>query len=327
MQIKDVRPEPFVKQIRCDRCGRLSSIGDVEFHECVSIDLKAGYASIFGDGNDVQIDLCQQCLKASLGAWLRVSDAGDRQQRLEDRLSQFDPDRHGGEFPAVADVSLQEPEVLPPQDRRALTAPVDRRHRLTQVRRIMRHSMRLFFVPSTGSTRGIQQEYRRMARLERARHRRQAEFVRRGRESIKRSEAAGDWIPADLVLAKLRAKVDAARNGRSLGFLKGKFEVPPSFDDDLPSDVLRDFEGCVTEDSKLTGVARLQNDPDFALALINEAIELVRNGEHEVAKRILFDLVGAVAAGPLSSRGVDQASEEQSASPPSGAGASHRSEE
>jgi len=65
MQIKDVRPESFTKQIRCDRCGHLAELGEVEFHEMASLDLKAGYGSIFGDGNDVQIDLCQHCLKLS----------------------------------------------------------------------------------------------------------------------------------------------------------------------------------------------------------------------------------------------------------------------
>lgn len=75
MQTKDVRPETFVKQICCDHCGRQAELGDPEFHEFVSVDLKAGYASIFGDGNDVQIDLCQHCLKTLLGPWLRVNDA------------------------------------------------------------------------------------------------------------------------------------------------------------------------------------------------------------------------------------------------------------
>jgi len=74
MQIKDVRPESFTRQIRCDRCGRQSELGEVEFHESVSLELKAGYGSIFGDGNDVQIDLCQHCLKDLLGHWLRVSE-------------------------------------------------------------------------------------------------------------------------------------------------------------------------------------------------------------------------------------------------------------
>ncbi|MFT7773347.1 YlcI/YnfO family protein [Roseateles sp.] len=48
-------------------------------------------------------------------------------------------------------------------------------------------------------------------RTEVIRRRDQAEFVRRGLQSIARSEAAGDWIPADAVIAKLEAKVAAAR--------------------------------------------------------------------------------------------------------------------
>lgn len=39
----------------------------------------------------------------------------------------------------------------------------------------------------------------------------QAEFVRRGIASITRSEKDGDWIPAETVLAKLEAKVAAAK--------------------------------------------------------------------------------------------------------------------
>lgn len=326
MQIKDVRPESFVKQICCDCCGRLADVSEFEFQEFVSIDLKAGYTSIFGDGCDVQLDLCQHCLKASLGAWLRVSDADDRQRQLEDRLLQFDPDRHGGEFPTAADVSLQEPEDLPPQDRPSLTSPLEHRRRIAQMRRIKRYGMQLFFAPTTGSSRGSRQQHQRMARLERARQRRQAEFVRRGRAAIERSEAAGGRIPAEVVVAELGAKVDEARKRRSLGFLKGELEVPPGFDDDLPSDVLQDFEGSVTKGSQLTEIARTRSDPDFALALIDEAIELARNGDHELAKRILCDLVGTGAAGLLSNRELGQASDEQSTSPPPDAGASHRSE-
>jgi len=105
MQIKDVRPESFVKQVRCDRCGLLAELGEAEFQEFVSIELKAGYASIFGDRNDVQIDLCQQCLKTSLGPWLRVSNATTSTDLLQEHLGRFDPDRHGGEFPTPADVA------------------------------------------------------------------------------------------------------------------------------------------------------------------------------------------------------------------------------
>lgn len=44
-----------------------------------------------------------------------------------------------------------------------------------------------------------------------ARRREQASFVKRGLAAIARSEAAGDWTPADVVLAKLDAKLAAAR--------------------------------------------------------------------------------------------------------------------
>jgi len=54
--------------------------------------------------------------------------------------------------------------------------------------------------------------------------------VRRGREAIKRSIAAGNWIPAEEVIEELRAKVDAARQRRVIGMLRGKLDVPANFD-------------------------------------------------------------------------------------------------
>lgn len=122
MQIKDVRPESFVKQIRCDRCGCLSELGEVEFHESVSIELTAGYASVFGDGNDIEIDLCQHCLKLTLGPWLRVSDPEAKQALMQEMLNRFDPVRHGGESPTAADESFLKPQVLQVQERPALNA-------------------------------------------------------------------------------------------------------------------------------------------------------------------------------------------------------------
>lgn len=69
MQLFDVRPEFFVKQIRCDRCGRLTDSEDEEFRESVSVSLRAVDASIFGDDARVGVDLCQHCLKLTLGPW------------------------------------------------------------------------------------------------------------------------------------------------------------------------------------------------------------------------------------------------------------------
>ncbi|MCK2127811.1 hypothetical protein MX652_14070 [Thauera aromatica] len=59
----------------CDRCGRVMPPDDHdEYQERLSIDFRAGYGSVFGDGNQVQLDLCQHCVRKVLGRWLRVSD-------------------------------------------------------------------------------------------------------------------------------------------------------------------------------------------------------------------------------------------------------------
>lgn len=288
MQIKDVRPASFVKQIRCDRCDRLAEVGDaeLEFQEFVSIDLKAGYASIFGDGNHVQVDLCQHCLKDILGRWLRIDDPRAKS------LRQFDPDRHGGEFPSAADASLQEPDDLQVQGRMPLNEPPALRRRLSSLRAFFGHSVRLYFAPLTGAVRGIRWEYRQLEWAERQSLRRQAEFERRRREAIKRSITAGDWIPAEEVIEELRAKVDAARARRVIGMLRGKLDVPADFDDPLPEEVLQDFEGRLPTDTKLTGTTRTRDgDPGFVEALLNEAIELAANGEPELAKQVMRHLI------------------------------------
>lgn len=82
----------------CDRCGIESPMNGSEFHEFTSIGYVAGYGSIFGDGNRVEIDLCQCCLREALGDWLRVTEPA-RPTRLATMLQAFDPEQHGGEFP------------------------------------------------------------------------------------------------------------------------------------------------------------------------------------------------------------------------------------
>ena len=47
----------------------------------------------------------------------------------------------------------------------------------------------------------------------------------------------------------------------------------------------------MTRDFKETIAARIQNDPAFAQALLDEAIDLLVNGESELAQSILHDLV------------------------------------
>ncbi|HRQ56431.1 MAG TPA: hypothetical protein PLN31_03375 [Azoarcus taiwanensis] len=56
----------------CDCCGRELLEDDYESQECLRIDFKAGYASVFGDGNTVRAVLCQHCVQKHLGPWLTI---------------------------------------------------------------------------------------------------------------------------------------------------------------------------------------------------------------------------------------------------------------
>lgn len=62
----------------CDRCHRRMAFGDPDWFEKLSVSLTGGFDSIFGDGNKVEIDLCQQCVRDTLGTWLRISRQEDR---------------------------------------------------------------------------------------------------------------------------------------------------------------------------------------------------------------------------------------------------------
>ncbi len=50
---------------------------------------------------------------------------------------------------------------------------------------------------------------------------------------------------------------------------------------------------AITRDFSKTVSQRAQNDPDFAIALLDEAITLFVNGEPEVSRLVLRDLVKA----------------------------------
>ena len=58
----------------CDKCHFHAEKDTLEFHEFLSIDRKAGFGSVFGDGNRLKLDLCQRCVKALLNQWLSVSE-------------------------------------------------------------------------------------------------------------------------------------------------------------------------------------------------------------------------------------------------------------
>lgn len=58
----------------CDKCGREADFENdgFEAQEFISIEKKAGFASVFGDGNELNIDLCQHCFKDLLGLWVKI---------------------------------------------------------------------------------------------------------------------------------------------------------------------------------------------------------------------------------------------------------------
>jgi hypothetical protein len=68
----------------CDRCGLRMSPEDDEWNERVSLAWRCGFDSVFGDCSELSLDLCQHCMKATLGEWIRVSqrDLGDGLLRL-----------------------------------------------------------------------------------------------------------------------------------------------------------------------------------------------------------------------------------------------------
>lgn len=99
MKIEKLESVSVVNQIKCDRCGKLTERGEFEFHSMTSIDFNAGYDSVFGDGNRIEIDICEPCLKDTLGSWIRLNPLDARS--LPTMLSEFDADVHGGEFPSL----------------------------------------------------------------------------------------------------------------------------------------------------------------------------------------------------------------------------------
>ena len=80
------------------KIGHVGPTSGAKMDEMMSISFDAGYGSIFGDGNRVEVDLCEACLRDTLGAWLRVRTVADTS--LATKLAAFKPEVHGGEFPS-----------------------------------------------------------------------------------------------------------------------------------------------------------------------------------------------------------------------------------
>jgi hypothetical protein len=56
----------------CDRCGKKITTDDVgEWEEKHLIRVTGGYGSVFGDGEQIECDLCQACLHELIGPFCR----------------------------------------------------------------------------------------------------------------------------------------------------------------------------------------------------------------------------------------------------------------
>lgn len=71
---EEVVQKEVTHSVTCDVCGKTYSLDDdvFEVQEFTHIRLSGGYGSVFGDGDMVELDLCQHCLKKKLGEYVRI---------------------------------------------------------------------------------------------------------------------------------------------------------------------------------------------------------------------------------------------------------------
>jgi len=66
----------IVETIECDTCGLQAIKGEPEFYEFICVSHSCGYGSIHQDGQQMKIDLCQQCFADMCGDSLRFTESG-----------------------------------------------------------------------------------------------------------------------------------------------------------------------------------------------------------------------------------------------------------
>ena len=76
-----------ISKLICDGCGEQATLEDYEFHEFISTNHKCGYGSIHGDGNQLSIDLCQQCFSDTCGDSLTIIDSSDEKDDSDSSIA------------------------------------------------------------------------------------------------------------------------------------------------------------------------------------------------------------------------------------------------
>lgn len=110
--------QPAVQLISCDRCGFEASNEDMSFESIRSLKFCAGYASPLGDGNNVEIDICESCLRDVLGQWLRISNSP-----LDTILGDYCPRQCGDDVARAHDAKITEPREFTAQEREIPISP------------------------------------------------------------------------------------------------------------------------------------------------------------------------------------------------------------
>jgi hypothetical protein len=68
--------ETYPTKYRCDICGKeFENIKKniIQIQEMYQIKFTGGYGSIFGDGNEIECDICQECLMNMIKGKYRVA--------------------------------------------------------------------------------------------------------------------------------------------------------------------------------------------------------------------------------------------------------------
>lgn len=101
----------------CSRCSKI--LDDIlEHQESMQIQFRAGYGSVFGDGNVVTSTLCQECVQEVLGPWLTIQkdDPFEPAIKLKVPRQSFQPNQlsevEGAERPDFQHPTKEEMDAL-----------------------------------------------------------------------------------------------------------------------------------------------------------------------------------------------------------------------
>jgi hypothetical protein len=75
LQHTEEKPVTIIVGKTCDRCKVRIEADDVTaFQEMLSISFTCGYGSILGDGSAYAVDLCEPCVRDTLGEYIRKTN-------------------------------------------------------------------------------------------------------------------------------------------------------------------------------------------------------------------------------------------------------------